>query len=45
MGSFPGILTCCDGKEEKDAAEMSRYGVVDEEEAVAVTIKAKSSPF
>lgn len=45
MVSFPGILTCCHGKEEKDAAEMSRHGVVDEEEAVAITIKTKSSPF
>lgn len=40
-----GILTCSHGKEEKDAAEMPWHGMVDEEEAVAIPVKAKSSPF
>ena len=38
-----GVLACGDGEEEKDATAVSRHGMVDEEETVAITIEAKSS--
>lgn len=39
-----GVLTCGHGKEEKDATQVSRYGMVDEEETASITTKAKSAP-
>jgi len=39
-----GVLACGDGEEEKDATEVSRHGVVDEEETTSFTIEAESPP-
>lgn len=40
-----GIFARGHGKEEENAAEMPRYGVVDEAETVAVSVEAKSPPL
>lgn len=41
----PGVLARGHGKEEKNAAEMRRYGMVDEEETVAFSFETESSPL
>jgi hypothetical protein len=40
-----GVLARGHGKEEKNAAEMQRYGMVDEEETVAFSFETESSPL
>lgn len=40
-----GVSACGHGKEEENAAEMQRYGMVDEAETVTVSFEAESSPF
>lgn len=40
-----GISARGHGKEEKNAAEMSRHGMVDETETVAIPFEEKSSPL
>ncbi len=42
---YEGVSACCHGKEEENAAEMQRYGMVDEAETVTVSFEAESSPF
>jgi hypothetical protein len=40
-----GVLARGHGKEEKNAAEMQRYGMVDEEKTVAFSFETESSPL
>lgn len=40
-----GLFTCGHGKEEENATKVPRYGVVDEAQAIAISIKAKSTPL
>ena len=41
--SGKGLSTCGHGKEEEDAVEMPRSGVVDEAKAIAISTEAESS--
>lgn len=42
---YSGVLACGDGKEEKNATQMQRHGMVDEEETVAVSTETESETF